>query len=108
MRQAFAGVLLIFCVSTALIAQNGKPSFSAAADSDQGESGESRILYWNNQKSHSVGYVEVNYGRPIWKKAYDDTAAFDLATKGRVWRLGSNYWAMLDTDMPLRIAGKEI
>src|SRR5882724_4828270 len=98
MKKAFAGVLMIFCISTALIAQNGKPTFTAAADPDLGERGESRILYWNSQKSHSVGHVEVNYGRPVWNKAYDDTAAFDTATKGKVWRLGSNFWTMLDTD----------
>jgi len=29
-------------------------------------------------------------------------------TKGKVYRLGSNFWTTLDTDMPLTISGKTI
>src|SRR5260370_6538039 len=29
-------------------------------------------------------------------------------TKGKTWRMGSNYWTTLDTDMPLAISGKTV
>ncbi len=29
-------------------------------------------------------------------------------TKGKVWRMGSNFWTELDTSVPLKIAGKEV
>jgi hypothetical protein len=44
----------------------------------------------------------------VWKKDYEDAAKFDSMTKGQVWRLGSNFWTVLDTDMPIKISGKTV
>lgn len=29
-------------------------------------------------------------------------------TKGKVWRLGNNYWTILDSNLPIKIGGKDI
>ena len=55
-----------------------------------------------------LGELAINYGRPVWKAEYADPATFDQMTKGRVWRMGNNFWTVLDTNLPLRIAGKDI
>jgi hypothetical protein len=67
-----------------------------------------RVLYWDRQANGAAGQVAISYGRPVWKKAYDDPAKFDGMTKGKIWRLGANFWTTLDTDLPLNIAGKKV
>ncbi len=29
-------------------------------------------------------------------------------TRGKIWRMGSNYWTILDTNLPLSIGGKKV
>lgn len=67
-----------------------------------------RVLYWDQQKDGAAGQFAINYGRPVWKKDYEDPAKFDGMTKGKVWRMGKNFWTTLDTSLPLKIAGKEV
>lgn len=67
-----------------------------------------RVLYWNQRTNSSAGQFAIDYGRPRWKKDYEDPAKFDAMTKGKVWRMGSNYWTTLDTEVPLKISGKDI
>lgn len=81
-----------------------KPKF-VMFGSDSPERGTTRVGYWNMEKQQGAGQLAIDYGRPIWKKDYEDQAKFDAATKGKVYRLGSNFWTTLDTDMPLKIAG---
>lgn len=81
-----------------IIAEGGSPDEQASA----------RMLYWNQQTDSSAGQLAINYGRPLWKKDYEDTAKFDSLTKGKVWRMGSNFWTVLDTQLPLKISGKDI
>ena len=59
-------------------------------------------------KKLAVAAVTVDFGRPAWNKALDDPARFDLATKGKVWRLGMDYWTILDSNVPIKIAGRDI
>lgn len=70
--------------------------------------GSARVLYWNLDKNEAAGQFAVNYGRPVWKKAYEDPATFDKMTQGKVWRMGSNFWTELDTCLPLKISGRSI
>jgi len=63
---------------------------------------------WNNEKNMGAGQFAIDYGRPVWRKEYEETGNFDKMTKGKVYRLGSNFWTTLDSDMPLTIAGKTI
>jgi len=69
---------------------------------------DSRIRYFRGEKNMGAGQFAIDYGRPVWRKEYEDTANFDKMTKGKVYRLGSNFWTTLDTDMPLTIAGKTV
>jgi len=103
-------MLLLFIFSAASVqAQNNKarPKIGAFG-SDSPERGTTRVGYWDNEKNMGAGQFAIDYGRPVWRKEYDDTGNFDKITKGKVYRLGSNFWTTLDTDMPLTIAGKSI
>ncbi len=81
-----------------IIAEGGGPDEQASA----------RVLYWNRATDSSAGWFAINYGRPVWKKDYEDPAKFDPMTKGKVWRMGRNYWTALDTSLPLKISGKDV
>ena len=107
-RLAF-GMAVVMCFVSALQAQDNKPRPKIIAfGSDSPERGTTRVGYWNNEKNMGAGQFAIDYGRPVWRKEYEDTAKFDKMTKGKVYRLGSNFWTTLDTDMPLTIAGKTI
>jgi hypothetical protein len=79
-----------------------------AFGSDSPERGTTRIGYYDREKNGGAGQFAIDYGRPVWKTDYEDAAKFDSMTKGQVWRLGSNFWTVLDTDMPIKIAGKTV
>ena len=79
-----------------------------AFGSDSPERGTTRVGYWDNVKNGGAGQFAIDYGRPVWRKDYEDTAKFDSMTKGQVWRLGSNFWTVLDTDIPIKISGKTV
>jgi len=80
------------------VAEGGQPDDRASA----------RVLYWDPKLDHSAGQLAIDYGRPAWKKDYEDPAKFDGMTKGKVWRMGSNFWTLLDTSLPLKISGKSV
>jgi Protein of unknown function (DUF2911) len=69
------------------------------------ERASTRMLY---ETDKAIGGFAIDYGRPVWKKEYDDAATLDKMTRGKVWRMGKDFWTTLDTNLPLRIAGKEI
>ena len=81
-----------------IIAEGGSPDDRASA----------RVLYWDQKADGSAGWFSIDYGRPVWKKDYDDPAKFDGMTKGKVWRMGSNHWTTLDTSLPLKISGRSV
>jgi hypothetical protein len=81
-----------------IIAEGGTPDERASA----------RVLYWNQKTDSAAGEFAIDYGRPGWKKDYEDPAKFDTMTKGKVWRMGSNFWTVLDTSLPLRIGGRSV
>ncbi len=81
-----------------IIAEGGDPDERASA----------RILYWDRDADHAAGEFAIDYGRPAWKKDYEDPAKFDSLTKGKVWRMGSNFWTTLDTQLPLKISGIDV
>jgi hypothetical protein len=80
------------------VAEGGEPDDRASA----------RVLYWDEKLNHSAGQLAIDYGRPVWQKKYADAATFDGMTKGKVWRMGSNFWTLLDTSLPLKISGKAV
>jgi hypothetical protein len=100
-----AGVMLLFTLNAEgqqqrpkIVAEGGTPDDRASA----------RVLYWNTQTDAAAGQFVIDYGRPIWKKEYDDPAKFDAMTRGKIWRMGSNFWSILDTQLPLSIGGKKV
>jgi len=80
------------------LAEGGEPDDRASA----------RVLYWDPKLDQSAGQLAIDYGRPAWQKKYEDSATFDGMTKGKVWRMGSNFWTSLDTSLPLKISGKSV
>jgi len=108
MKRTIAIVALSICFIPVAQAQDKKSAVVALSEPALGERGTSRILYWDQQKDMAVAAVTVDFGRPAWNKALDDPARFDLATKGKVWRLGMDYWTILDSNVPIKIAGRDI
>src|ERR1044072_9276625 len=106
---ALAGIALLVCFASALQAQDKKPRpLIVAFGSDSAERGTTRVGFWNTKKQMGAGQFAIDYGRPVWRKEYEDAAKFDQMTKGKTYRLGSNFWTTLDTDIPLVIAGKTV
>ncbi len=68
--------------------------------------GASRIGYWKRNVNAGLGEVVVDYGRPVWKEHYEQQ--LDQLTRGKMWRMGDNYWTLLDTNLPLEVAGVKI
>ena len=81
-----------------VVAEGGQPDDRASA----------RVLYWNTVTNGAAGQFAINYGRPVWKSDYEDPVKFDRMTKGKIWRMGSNFWTVLDSCLPLKISGKDV
>jgi DUF2911 family protein len=109
-RIAILAFAMALCLSSVLLAQDAqKPKPKVVAfGSDSPERGTTRVGYWNLEKDMGIGQFAIDYGRPVWRKEYENTAKFDEMTKGKIYRLGSNFWTTIDTDMPLKIAGKTV
>jgi hypothetical protein len=104
-HSLLAGAMVLFSLNAGgqqprprIVAEGGTPDDRASA----------RVLYWNGQTNAAAGQLAIDYGRPVWKKEYNDPAKFDAMTRGKVWRMGSNYWTTLDTNLPLSIGGKKV
>jgi len=100
-----AGVMLLFTLNAGgqqqrpkIVAEGGTPDDRSSA----------RVLYWNTQTNAPAGQFAIDYGRPVWKKEYEESATFDAMTRGKIWRMGSNFWSILDTQLPLSIGGKKV
>jgi len=101
--------LAVFALSSLVpaLAQQSKPVIEAEGGSPD-DRASARVLYWNDTKHGAAGQFAIDYGRPVWKSVYEDPAKFDQMTKGKVWRMGSNFWTTLDTCLTLQISGKTI
>jgi hypothetical protein len=114
MRGIRLGLVLLALASTTLFGQessNKEPVLSALGGGRVSQRAFARILYTIRGSVGGATYPGefiVSYGQPAWKPEYNEPATFDQMTKGRVWRMGDNFWTLLDTNLPLRINGKEI
>jgi len=107
MKSCFAlGTLVLWSLIPAY-AQQSKPTVVAEGGQPD-DRASARVLYWNTVKHGAAGQFAIDYGRPVWKSVYEDPAKFDQMTKGKVWRMGSNFWTTLDTCLPLKISGKAV
>ncbi|HEV2379087.1 MAG TPA: DUF2911 domain-containing protein [Terriglobia bacterium] len=107
MRGKLLVSALVLLVAGTLRAQQGA-KFAAGGGDPPDDRGSARLLYWNETADQAAGQIAFNYGRPVWRKDYEDPANFDTMTKGKVWRMGSNFWSNLYTDLPITISGKSI
>ena len=98
---------LLLSAAIATAQQTERPRI-VAGDGLAEERGGTHIVYWDTVANISVGQLAIEYGRPDWKKEYEDPATFDSMTKGKVWRMGKNFWTLIDTSLPLRISGKDV
>ncbi len=69
------------------------------------ERASTRIVLWKGDRPH--GQYVIQFGRPVWKKDYGGDQLGQL-TRGKIWRLGNNFWTTLDTGMKLRIGDAEV
>ena len=106
MRQKIVLSVFALLLASPLLAQQTKGISVEGGDPDDRAS--TRLLYWDNHANAAAGQFAINYGRPEWRQEYEDAAKFDAMTKGKVWRMGSNFWSNLYTDVPLNISGKPV
>lgn len=106
MRQTVVLNAFALLVASPLLAQQSKGISVEGGDPDDRAS--ARLLYWDNGADAAAAQLAINYGRPAWRQEYEDPARFDAMTKGKVWRMGSNFWSNLYTDLPMKISGKAI
>ena len=97
----------IVCLATAVQAQQAKPTIVAEGGGPD-DCASARVLYWNQKTDSAAGQFAINYGRPVWKQVYEEPSQFDAMTKGKVWRMGSNFWTNFETQLPLSIGGKSV
>jgi Protein of unknown function (DUF2911) len=107
MRGKRVATMLLLLATGALGAQQAAKIGAEGGDPPD-DRASARLLYWNETANAAAGQVAVNYGRPVWRKDYDDPAKFDTLTKGKIWRMGSNFWSNLYTDVPITISEKAI
>ncbi len=107
MKKAISLLAGFLFMTAASLAQQAKPTIVAEGGAPD-ERASARVLYWNTKADAAAGQFAINYGRPMWKKDYEDPAKFDAMTKGKTWRMGSNFWTALVTDLPLKIGGKSV
>jgi hypothetical protein len=107
MRRIFFVTALVLFATAAGFAQETKQKFQAFGGGAD-ERACARVGYANTEKKTFGQQFAIDYGTPAWKKDYEDAAKFDVMTKGKVWRFGSNFWTRLDTNIPLKIAGRDV
>ena len=105
MRKMSCVLALWVLVGPALYAQEGS---LVGLGGRLAQRASARILYMNQDTNGFVGQLVVNYGQPVWKAEYEDLGLFDKMTKGQVWRMGDNFWSVLDTHVPLKVSGRDI
>ena len=107
MRGKLLVSALVLLAAGTLRAQQGA-KYAAGGGDPPDDRGSARLLYWNVTKDQAAGQIAFNYGRPEWRKDYENAASFDTMTRGKIWRMGSNFWTNLYTDLPITISGKSI
>ena len=111
MKRTSCVVAFIVLAGASLCAQQNSGQQGALAAFGNGEvrqRASARILYGVRGANTYPGLFVINYGQPTWRSEYDDPTTFDRMTKGQVWRMGDDFWTVLDTNLPLRIGGRDI
>ena len=101
-------VVVVFLFVSPLVAQQAPTQEIAGFGGEVEDRGSTRVLYWNTKLDGPAGQFAIEYGRPVRKKEYEDPAKFDALTKGKVWRMGKDFWTLLDSSLPLKVSGKAV
>jgi hypothetical protein len=104
MNRTLVASVILFLGSGTLQAQGSSKIVVEGGVPDDFAS--TRLAYFGGDSA--LGQFAITYGRPAWRADYDDTGKFDQLTKGKVWRMGSNFWTSFYTDLPLTISGKSV
>lgn len=80
-------------------------AFGGSPDLDRAST---RVVYFDSARQRFLGEIEIAYGRPEWREDYNDPERFDSFTRGKQIRLGKNFWASLDTNLPLNMSGRSV
>ncbi len=110
MKRSHYVFALIILAGTTLYAQRGSEQQGSvrALGGSSSPRASARVLYSNRADNSFPGQLAIHYGQPQWRSEYEDPTTFDQMTQGRVWRMGNDFWTVLDTNLPLRIAGRDI
>lgn len=104
LRSVLAPALVLSLLPAAATAQN---KIQAFAQPSERTSANLILAEMNNgQFVGMVGAVTVVYGQPEWKKEYAEQV--DVMTKGKIFRLGKDYWATYDATAALNIGGTTV
>jgi hypothetical protein len=79
MKRSFLLVTLALALGAVALAQEQKSSIAAFGGKPD-ERGSTRLLFVDSGRRAILGEFAINYGRPAWKKEYEDAAAFDKIT----------------------------
>jgi hypothetical protein len=64
-----------------------------------------RLAYFGNNAS--AGQLAISYGQPSWKDSYEEQVTSGK-NQNRRWRLGQDFWTVLDTNVPVTIGDQKI
>lgn len=103
MMRTWIFLCLLFLTSGAAFAQQGRMSVYGQNIEERAST---RLGYWKTNVNAGVGEVVVSYGRPPWKDQY--AQQLDTLTVGKMWRMGDNFWTLLDTNLPVRFGDVEV
>jgi len=105
-KRKFITLVLILCFAAMVLAQGKKlRTFESPTPTERATT---RLLFVDTEKRAIIGEVAIHFGQPVWKKEYEALGAFDIQTKGKVWRFGKDFWTTLDTNVAIKVGGKEI
>lgn len=95
------GALLFSISSWSALGQDDVQAFSPGVQ----ERALTRVIYYSPSAQKVVGEFNIAYGPAAWKEQYGQSLE---QLKGRIWRLGANFWTLLDTNLPLRFNGVSV
>ena len=109
MNRKNTWVLIVLLFVAPLMAQaDGNKSIRVTGREIYEDRASSRFLYRYRADDTALGQLAVSYGRPQWKAEYDESGVFDQLTRGKVWRLGKDFWTVLDASIAFRVDGQSV
>ena len=105
MRRTFISLCLVLLPGFSVSAQGQPPAKFVVYGQNIEERASSRIGYWRTNVNAGIGEVVISYGRPPWNSQRSQQME---QLKGTMWRMGDNYWSILDTNLPIRLGEMDV